>query len=134
MKKQVLRDWIVCGAPQGAATTIQADPAPPARTLTFKTRQKLLHNLERQPGASAVAANSERRAGARSRTEQGAGDADDSNDFNVDARDLTLQLAQAGDRMQAMQLLTRLMAPTCHHTAVGLQATRIFTRMFGVPT
>ncbi len=148
-EQQVLRDWIESGAPalaSATSTAAAAAPAAPARTLSFKARQKLLENLERKrpaggPAASdgrqAVAAQGERRAMPRQLSNQGdhhsdpgdAGDAGD--DFNAELRELTVRLAHATSKSQAMQFLASLMAPSRHHTHVGLHATRIFARMFG---
>lgn len=138
-EKQVLRDWIVSGGPEVpqpvASTAVTGRVG--ARALSFKTRQKLLDHLEPPQPAAAPAhaarcsSTGERRAIARHQADRGRYDSDEADDFNAELRELTLQLAKTGDRPQAMQMLAGLMAPTRHHTHIGLQATRIFARMFG---
>ena len=132
-EQQVLRDWIASGGPV-LETPLETPGA--ARSLTFKTRQKLLDNLARkQPAAGSASAScrpqGERRAVPRHAVNAGSADGDEADDFNAELRELTVQLAQACDKPHAMRILTTLMAPSRHHTHVGLHATRIFTRMFG---
>jgi hypothetical protein len=40
-------------------------------------------------------------------------------------------LAALSSKEESMAMLIELMSPSNHHTAPGLMATRIFTRMFG---
>lgn len=153
-EQQVLHDWIESTPARPAS----ADPCasvvdvavpvarPIPRSLSFKTRQRLLDNLDRhQPGTAArgpapdAVQRVERRAMVRpgpfslQRHDGDSGDdGDDANEFSAELRALTVQLAQAPDRRATMQVLTGLMSPTRHHTAAGLQATRIFARLFGV--
>ncbi|WP_313087751.1 iron-containing redox enzyme family protein [Pseudomonas sp.] len=51
-------------------------------------------------------------------------------DFDQEALVLEQQLAQLPDRAARMQHLLPLLAPTRHHSAAGLLATRIFTDLF----
>lgn len=135
-EQQVLRDWISSPEDGHQLAIPPAASAPVGRTLTFKSRQRLLDNLDRKQPSTRPVDNAgnrfvERRAVARHRGAVSTSNIDESNDFNAELRELTLQLAQAEDKQQAMQILISLMTPARHHTHAGLHATRIFVRLFG---
>ena len=50
-------------------------------------------------------------------------------DFNAEQRLLAARLAASPSRQETMALLIGLMSPANHHTAAGLMATRVFTRL-----
>jgi hypothetical protein len=130
-EQQVIHDWILgdaAGAGAAGAVATAADK-PGQRMLSFKARQKLLETLARrgvqEPAQPSV-------AGQAPQLHAVDGRADDSaSDFDQDLRQLDLALARTSNRDEAMDLLASLLSPARHHTAVGLKATRLFTRMLG---
>lgn len=104
---QVLRDWI------------EHDPAAaPARVPSFRARQRWEQTPERSPAASAP------RGVIRQHR-------DDAVDGNAELRAFEQQVAQAGGKQQAMDLLIPVLSPQRHHTPQGLMATRLYTRLLG---
>ena len=116
---QVIYDWI-----NGEAALHSSD-MPAKKSLTFKVRQRLHASLD---GRSNLATDKIDQA---SIMHVPAGlDADHATDFNAEVRRLDSALNKTSSRDEAMDLLTTLISPAHHHTAVGLKATRLFCRMF----
>lgn len=107
---QVLRDWIM-SAPDGRR-------AEGARTLTWRARQRTLDNLAQQ---SEPAAHPERGLIRRHPRLEAP---------DNELRLLEEQVAAAAGKQEAMELLGGLLSPEVHHTAAGLMATRMYTRLF----
>ena len=120
-EQQVIHDWI-------AGDSALAPLAP--RQLSYKARRRLLHSLTPAPAEClqppAVRGTVEVAAPGASDTAE-----DGLNDVNDDTRQLDQLLQQQCSHEARMALLTGLMAPARHHTAVGLEATRRFVRMLG---
>ena len=108
---QVLRDWI--------ASTPDGKRAEGARTMTWRARQRTLDNLGAQLDRSA---SFPERGLIRRHPRLEAPD----NELRL----LEEQVAGAAGKQEAMTLLAGLMSPEIHHTAVGLMATRMYTRLF----
>lgn len=110
-EQQVLRDWIAA-APEGGQ-------ALGPRVLSHRARQRTLDNLGQnldRGGAFPERGLIRRHA----RVEE------PDNELAL----LEQQVAAASGKQEAMARLARLMSPETHHTAVGLMATRMFTRLF----
>jgi hypothetical protein len=106
---QVLRDWI------------EHDPAGdarPARVPSFRARQRWEQTPER----------ARPQAGPRGVIRQ---HKDDGTEGDAQLRAFERQVAAAGGKQQAMDLLLPALAPSRHHTRIGLMATRMFTRLLG---
>jgi hypothetical protein len=123
-EQQVIFDWIsgdMSAAPESAA------PSGPQQ-LTYKAKQRLLATLGHHPK------NRQHSAAARGVIRQhfslGAAETDQ-DEFNAELRMFEETLAALSSKEESMAMLTELMSPSNHHTAPGLMATRIFTRMFG---
>lgn len=110
-EQQVLRDWIM-STPDGKRAEGQ-------RTLTWRARQRTLDNLGQHADRSA---DFPERGLIRRHPRLEAPD----NELRL----LEEQVAAAAGKQEAMELLGGLMAPEIHHTAVGLMATRMYTRLF----
>ncbi|QOY92390.1 iron-containing redox enzyme family protein [Massilia sp. UMI-21] len=110
-EQQVLRDWIT-STPDGGR-------AEGPRVLTWRARQRTLDNLGAQVERSA---HFPERGLIRRHPRLEAPD----NELRL----LEEQVAAAAGKQQAMELLGGLMSPEVHHTAVGLMATRMYTRLF----
>ncbi len=99
-------------------------------TLSFRARQQLLGQLR---PATKNAARHQHHAGRSVFREHGSSDsqrAEEMHDFNRDLRLLEVQLASLPEHKARMAHLYRLMSPAFHHTAAGLMATRIFSRLW----
>jgi hypothetical protein len=107
----VLADWIRV-APDGAA-------AERARTLSHRARRRALDNLG-EPERRGTHAE----RGLIRRHAPGQEDSEDN-----ELRLLELRVASASGKAQAMELLRELMSPSLHHTAAGLMATRMYSRL-----
>jgi len=116
---QVIYDW-TRGDASDARTGAEAKT-----TLTFKARQKLHEALELRQGSGADIAPATLLPQATPLENE-----DHANDFNAEARRLDAALNKTVNRDEAMNLLCTLISPAHHHTAVGLKATRLFSRMF----
>ncbi len=110
-EQQVLRDWIM-SAPGGAR-------AEGPRQLTWRARQRTLDNLGQMQDRSA---DFPERGLIRRHPRLEAPD----NELRL----LEEQVAASAGKQEAMDLLGGLMSPEIHHTAVGLMATRMYTRLF----
>ena len=110
-EQQVLRDWIM-SAPDGQR-------AEGARTLTWRARQRTLDNLGQHADRSA---DFPERGLIRRHPRLEAPD----NELRL----LEERVAGAAGKQEAMELLGALMSPEVHHTAAGLMATRMYTRLF----
>jgi hypothetical protein len=119
-EQQLIHDWISGDLLQ--ANTHEGKP----RQLTYKAKQRLHDALGHGPASrqySAAARGILRRHLARDE------DADDRDEFNAELRAFEETLAALSSKEERMQVLCKLMAPHLHHTAPGLMATRIYTRM-----
>jgi len=110
-EQQVLRDWITA-KPEGG----RADGP---RMLTWRARQRTLDNLGQHADRSA---SFPERGLIRRHPRLEAPD----NELRL----LEEKVAAAPNKQEAMDLLGGLMSPEIHHTAVGLMATRMYTRLF----
>ncbi|SFV16439.1 iron-containing redox enzyme family protein [Pseudoduganella namucuonensis] len=113
-EQQLLRDWIGTGA--------DGRTAGPGRAPSFRAT---LRSMEGDGAAQRAAAQAPRGV-LRRRSGRGR---DDEQWLGCELRQLEAQLATVG-KDEAMAMLIPLMAPSRHHTAPGLMATRIFTRMY----
>lgn len=110
---QVLRDWITASA--------DGQPAGAQRVLTARARQRTLDQLGQ--GAERGTAFPLR---GLIRRHPHLDEADAGNELRL----LEQQVAAANGKQEAMQMLSRLLSPEIHHTAVGLMATRMYTQLF----
>lgn len=110
-EQQVLRDWIQ-SAPGG-------ERAEGPRLLTWRARQRTLDNLGEHADRSA---HFPERGLIRRHPRLEAPD----NELRL----LEEKVAGAAGKQEAMELLGALMSPEVHHTAAGLMATRMYTRLF----
>ncbi len=110
-EQQVLRDWITT-KPDGSRLDT-------ARTMTWRARQRTLDNLGQHADRSA---DFPERGLIRRHPRIESQD----NELRL----LEEQVAASGSKQDAMELLGGLMSPQIHHTAVGLMATRMYTRLF----
>jgi hypothetical protein len=128
-EQQLIYDWIA-GDSGDDAVAGQAN-AGKLRPRSFKARQRMLDTLgERAPDRldrqhGSMTRGLFREHFSRQRV------LDDRDDFNTELRLLEEKLAAQPSKEEAMTMLIRLMSPANHHTASGLMATRIFTRLFG---
>jgi hypothetical protein len=127
-ERQLIYDWIA-GEPAQETGTGQMAELKPGQ-LTFKVRQRLLDTLDRH--AADRFAHHEDQGTGRGVREHFSNDeaAEGRDDFNLELRLLKDKLALSSGK-DAMTALITLMSPANHHTAAGLMATRIFTRLFG---
>jgi hypothetical protein len=109
-EQQVLRDWIT-GAPGGAAA-----PRVPSHRARQRTLDQLGANGGRGDGYPL-------RGLIRRHPSQVEDDADN------ELRLLEERVAGAAGRPEAMDMLAKLMSPAAHHSAVGLMATRMYSRL-----
>jgi len=116
---QVIYDWI-----KGETSTGDSD-MPAKKTLTFKARQKLHAALDRR--SNAITNPTDQAPVNKALIESSA---DHATDFNAEVRRLESALNKTSSRDEAMNFLGTLISPAHHHTAVGLKATRLFSRMF----
>ncbi len=127
-EQQLIYDWIA-GVSNAETSEKQAEGKP--RQFTFKAQQRMLDTLGQrradQPGRPHFPAT---RGVIREHFSHDRA-ADCQNDFNTELRLLEQKLAALSSKEEAMTVLTGLMSPANHHTAPGLMATRIFTRLFG---
>jgi hypothetical protein len=115
-EQQILRDWIE----MAPALTTGNTPALP-RVLSHRARQRM-RNLP--------AAQAERPQGQRGVLRLHAqNDNETADDFGGELRLLEERLAAQADKHDTMAMLIKLMAPSAHHTAAGLMATRIFSQL-----
>jgi hypothetical protein len=109
-EQQVLRDWIV--TPRIASASART-----GRVLSHRARRRALDTLTQraQRWGYPVRGLTRRRPGA------GGGDAA--------LHQLEERVADAAGKPEAMAMLARLMSPSVHHTAIGLMATRMYSRL-----
>ncbi len=117
---QVIYDWIT-----GDGSS-NIDNAPTKKTLTFKARQKLHETLDRRSNSASTLDGHD-----ASRVVVNRSSEDYPSDFNAEVGALQSALDKTAGRDEAMDLLAHYISPVHHHTAVGLKATRLFSRMFG---
>jgi hypothetical protein len=108
---EVLGEWIATAPGARAA-------APRARVPSHRARQRTLDNL----GQRATAGQQPERGLIRRHAH---GEDDSGNELRL----LEQQVAAAAGKQEAMELLRSLMAPALHHSAAGLMATRMFSRL-----
>jgi hypothetical protein len=111
-EQQVLRDWIV--TPKDADCAVRT-----GRVLSHRARQRTLDKLNQTSGRSGYPER-----GLIRRRSAGAGSGGDS-----ELRQLEERVAGATGKPEAMSMLARLMSPSVHHTAIGLMATRMYSRL-----
>jgi hypothetical protein len=119
-EQQVIHDWIAGDSGHDREAGTQH------RLMSYKARQRMLDTLDGKPAAS-PAVEPVRGIIRRHRSRRPGDNAE--NDFNIELRALEEQLAACHSREEKMAMLTDLMSPADHHTAPGLMATRIFTKM-----
>ncbi len=125
-EQQLIHDWI---AGDSASEKNQApSSAGRPRQLSFKARQRLCETFEQ--GRSVQPEGHAARGVIRTHYSH-YGAADDQDDFNADLRLLEEKLAALASKDEVMASLVGLMSPAHHHTAPGMMATRIFTRLMG---
>jgi len=109
-EQQVLRDWILT-APDAASSQRTG------RVLSHRARQRTLDSLNQHAGRTGYPERGliRRRAGAP------IGDSD--------LHQLEDRVATAAGKAEAMAMLAQLMSPSVHHTAIGLMATRMYSRL-----
>jgi hypothetical protein len=109
-EQQVLRDWIV--TPRDATAAART-----SRVLSHRARQRTLDNLAQHAGRGGYP----ERGLIRRRSAGTGGD--------TERHQLEQRVATANGRPEAMAMLARLMSPSAHHTALGLMATRMYSRL-----
>lgn len=112
-EQQVLRDWIV---------SVPGSNVKPERVLTHRARQRTLDNL----GQHAERSGSFPERGLIRR--RAAHDSGSENELAL----LEQRVAGAAGKAEAMALLVELMAPSRHHGAAGLMATRMYTQLLDI--
>jgi hypothetical protein len=112
-EQQVLRDWIV--TPRDATATART-----GRVLSHRARQRALDSLTQHAQRSG---HPER--GLIRRRPAGAGG-------DTELHQLEERVANAAGKPEAMAMLARLLSPSVHHTAIGLMATRMYSRLLDV--
>lgn len=131
-ERQLIYDWIAGETASGAGTGQMAEVKP--RQLTFKARQRLLDTLDDTVDRRAADRSGHHQDQVTSRgvREHFSNDeaAEGQDDFNLELRLLKDKLALSSGK-EVMTTLITLMSPANHHTAAGLMATRVFTRLFG---
>ena len=110
-EQQVLRDWIQ--TPRDATATQRT-----TRVLSHRARQRTLDTLNQQAGRGG---HPER--GLIRRHAAGAYQGDS------ELRELEEKVAGAAGKSEAMAMLSALMSPSLHHTAIGLMATRLYSQL-----
>jgi hypothetical protein len=109
-EQQVLRDWIV--TPRDATATARTD-----RVLSHRARQRALDTLTQHAPRNGYP----ERGLIRRRPAGASGD--------TELHQLEERVANAAGKLDAMAMLARLMSPSVHHTAIGLMATRMYSRL-----
>ncbi|WP_083684474.1 iron-containing redox enzyme family protein [Massilia putida] len=109
-EQQVLRDWIV--TPRDASAGART-----GRVLSHRARQRALDSLTQHAQRSGYP----ERGLIRRRTAGSSGD--------TELHQLEERVANAAGKPEAMAMLARLMSPSVHHTAIGLMATRMYSRL-----
>lgn len=123
-EQQLIYDWIA-GTP-GREEGEPAAEARPGAPLTRRRRKMQMSGLDAsRPRATAAL---DARGIIRGRASHHPAPADE---FSAELRLLEEKLAALSSKEEMMAALIRLMSPATHHTAAGLMATRIFTRLFG---
>ncbi|MEN3277183.1 MAG: hypothetical protein V7631_2973 [Massilia sp.] len=114
-EQQVLRDWIITPPDGGAG-------AREGRVLTHRARQRTLDNLGQHLDRSSQFPERGliRRRAAR--------DTESDNELGL----LEQRVAAAAGKAEAMTLLGELMSPQHHHSAAGLMATRMYTKLLDI--
>ncbi|MBC7513499.1 MAG: iron-containing redox enzyme family protein [Herminiimonas sp.] len=131
---QVIHDWIAGDAAPAVATASNdaSIPTMPAagqaiegpRRLSFKARTRLQESLGRRetPASPSGVPSLE--------VVREDGSDDRYSDFDQESRQLVQHLHRLPSHEEKMDLLADLMSPALHHTPIGLNATRLFVRMF----
>jgi hypothetical protein len=109
-EQQVLRDWIV--TPRDATAAART-----TRVLSHRARRRSMESLTQhaQRGGYPERGLIRRRAA-------GAGG-------DTELHQLEERVAAASSKPEAMAMLAQLMSPSLHHTAPGLMATRMYSRL-----
>jgi hypothetical protein len=110
-EQEVLRAWIE-SAPGSTAST--------PRVPTHRARRRTLDQL----GTHADRSAGYPERGLIRRHRMGVED-----DADNELRQIEQRVAAAANKPEAMELLAQLMSPAVHHTAPGLMATRLFSRL-----
>jgi hypothetical protein len=110
-EQQVLRDWIL-------STPDQAGSQRTGRVLSHRARQRALDSL----GQHASRGGYPERGLIRRR---GPGTLVGDSELH----ELEDRVAGAAGKAEAMTMLAQLMSPSLHHTAIGLMATRLYSRL-----
>jgi hypothetical protein len=114
-EQQVLRDWILSTRDDSSASRT-------GRVLSHRARQRTLDNLNQHAERSRYPER-----GLIRRRSPGNGGGDLAGDSAL--RQLEENVAGAAGKPEAMAMLARLMSPSLHHTAIGLMATRMYSRL-----
>ncbi|TCS39392.1 heme oxygenase-like protein [Paucimonas lemoignei] len=122
-EQQLIHDWI--GGDWITEKRAPEEGGPP-RQLTFRAQQRLRGLLDQ--GRNAPPQGFPVRGVMRTHIRHQM--PNDANDFNADLRELEQRLAASSSQEEMMTTLIELMSPETHHTAPGLMATRIFSRLF----
>jgi len=109
-EQQVLRDWIT--TPRDATAAART-----TRVLSHRARQRTLDNLAQHAQRSGYP----ERGLIRRRPAGTGGDSE--------LHQLEQRVAAAAGKPEAMAMLAQLMAPSVHHTAIGLMATRMYSQL-----
>ena len=109
-EQEVLRDWIT-------STRDDVKTSRTGRVLSHRARQRTLDKLNQQGERSGYP----ERGLIRRRS---AGTGGDSELIQLEER-----VANAAGKSEAMSMLARLMSPSVHHTAIGLMATRMYSKL-----
>jgi hypothetical protein len=123
-EQQVIYEWI---SGDMAASANRSGPGRPQQ-LTYKAKRRLLETLGQNPSRRPHPATA-RGVIRRHVLNDDAANGNGPDEFNADLRMLEETLASLSSKEETMAMLAQLMAPSTHHTAVGLMATRIYTRL-----
>lgn len=123
-EQQILRDWIATPRSDSAA----AVPAG-ARVISFRARQRALDTLAANADAGSVHQRPLHKPRGVIRHHPAHETELDAGDGASELRRLEQQVAAAGSRTAAMQMLIPYLSPARHHSASGLMATRIFRQL-----
>lgn len=120
-EQQLIWDWI---GGDWLTKRTGSEGGPP-RELAFRARKRLYEALNQ--GRRYAHPSIGTRGVIRTHADHDKSNGED--DFNADLRELERKLSALPGREEVMAELVELMSPARHHTAAGLMATRIFTRM-----
>ena len=122
-EQQLIYDWIAGRGRKDGELVTETRPS----AVAFTRRRRKVQAAALDANRRRATATFDARGVIRGRVSHPA----PADDFTAELRLLEAQLAALSSKDEMMAALIRLMSPAAHHTAAGLMATRIFTRLFG---